>query len=149
MSDERSLPNDNHPIFAHEGASAPVSSNLTHRIKPANPVGGNTISLRIGICLAEFALRAKGLLVIPLVLPHGTLLRSVTISAKISLSLKRKLERYRIMVSEVVRGALEHEVMKAEQDDLATRLDEISSRLSAKLRREDVVAAVRASRRER
>lgn len=84
-----------------------------------------------------------------MVLPCGLLLRSVTISAKIPLSLKRKLERYKIIISEVVRGALESEVMKAEDDDLTKRLDEIRLKLSRKLRPEDVVAAVKAGRRER
>jgi len=74
---------------------------------------------------------------------------SVTISAKIPLSLKRKLARYRIIVSEVVRGALEREVLKAEADDLARRLDEISSKLQDRLTPSDVALAVRASRRER
>ena len=76
-------------------------------------------------------------------------MKSVTVSAKIPAPLKRKLGRYKIIVSEVVRGALEHEVMRAEQRDLARRLDEIHARLSAKLTREDVAAAVRASRQER
>jgi hypothetical protein len=76
-------------------------------------------------------------------------LKAVTISAKVPTSLKRKLERYRIVVSEVVRTALEREVMKAEHNDLARRLDEVAARLSAKLKPDDVVAAVRSSRRER
>ena len=76
-------------------------------------------------------------------------MKSVTVSAKIPAPLKRKLRRYRIVVSEVVRAALEHEIMRAEQRDLARRLDEIHARLSAKLTREDIAAAVRASRQER
>jgi len=73
----------------------------------------------------------------------------VTISAKVPAPLKRKLERYRIVGSEVVRTALEREVMKAEHNDLARRLDEIAAKLSTKLKPDDVVAAVRSSRRER
>ena len=76
-------------------------------------------------------------------------LKSVTISAKVPAPLKRKLERYRIVGSEVVRTALEREVMKAEHNDLARRLDEIAAKLSTKLKPDDVVAAVRSSRRER
>ncbi len=76
-------------------------------------------------------------------------MKSVTISAKIPPPLKRKIDRYRIMVSEVVRHALEREVLRAEANDLAKRLDEISSLLSSKLKAEDVVLAVRATRRER
>jgi hypothetical protein len=75
--------------------------------------------------------------------------KSVTITAKIPTTLKRKLERYKIAVSKVVRGALESEVMRAEANDLATRLDKVSSELSGKLSPEDITLAVRASRRER
>jgi hypothetical protein len=77
------------------------------------------------------------------------LMKSVTISAKIPAPLKRKIERYRIMVSEIVRTALEKEVLRIEANDLAGRLDRISSQLSPKLRSEDIVLAVRASRQER
>ena len=76
-------------------------------------------------------------------------MKSVTISAKIPAPLKRKIERYRIIVSEVVRSALEREVLRAEANDLTQRLDQISSHLSSKLKPEDVVLAVRASRQER
>lgn len=76
-------------------------------------------------------------------------MRSVTISAKIPASLKRKLERYRVAVSEVVRNALEGEVMRAEEESLAKRLDNLRSRLSDRLSPEDVVSAVKAGRRSR
>ena len=76
-------------------------------------------------------------------------LKSATVSAKIPLSLKRKLQRYRISVSEVVRSALEHEIMRREEDDLANRLDEIQAKISTKLDSEDTAAAVRASRLDR
>jgi hypothetical protein len=76
-------------------------------------------------------------------------MKSVTISAKIPPALKRKLERHRIRVSEVVRVALEQEVSRAEERTLGSRLEEVSSQLSRKLRPEDIVLAVRASRRER
>ncbi len=76
-------------------------------------------------------------------------MKSVTISAKVPAALKRKLERYRIKVSEVVRGALEQEVLKAEEHALTPKLEKIRSQLSGKLKREDFVMAVRASRRER
>lgn len=77
------------------------------------------------------------------------MLKSATISAKIPTELKRKIDRYRIRVSEVVRSALEREVLRAEDENLAKRLDEISSQLSSKLKAEDVAVAIRASRRER
>jgi hypothetical protein len=80
---------------------------------------------------------------------HSALLKSATVSAKIPLSLKRKLERYRVSVSRVVRTALEREIMRMEEDDLARRLDEIRVKLSGKLTSEDVAAAVRRGRVER
>ncbi len=74
---------------------------------------------------------------------------SVTISAKVQAALKRKLERYKIKVSQVVRSALEQEVLRVEERTLTSKLEETSSQLSRKLRREDIVLAVRASGRER
>ena len=76
-------------------------------------------------------------------------MKTATISAKIPVALKRKLERYKIRVSEVVRGALEQEVLRAEESALTARLDQVSSKLAKKLRTEDIVSAVRASRQER
>jgi len=75
-------------------------------------------------------------------------MRSVTISAKVPATLKRKLERYKIRVSDVVRAALEREVLRAEESALTARLDLVSSRLAGKLTPEDIVSAVRASREE-
>ncbi len=93
-------------------------------------------------------MRPKDLTVIPHVIP-SELMKSVTVSAKIPAPLKRRIARYRIVVSEVVRSALEREVLRAEANDLAKRLDQVSSQLSSKLKPEDVVLAVRAGRRER
>lgn len=76
-------------------------------------------------------------------------MRSATISAKVPAALKRKLERYRIKVSQVVRVALEQEVLKAQEHALTPRLEQIKSQLSRKLNREDIVMAVRSSRQER
>jgi len=75
--------------------------------------------------------------------------KSVTISAKIPPALKSKLERHKIRISEVVRSALEQEVSRTEERALGSRLEEVSSQLSRKLSPEDIVLAVRASRRER
>jgi len=75
-------------------------------------------------------------------------MKSATISAKIPPTLKRKLERYKIRVSDVVRTALEQEVSRAEESTLRPMLEEVSSQLSRKLRPKDIVLAVRASRRE-
>jgi hypothetical protein len=76
-------------------------------------------------------------------------MKSVTISVKVPAALKRKLGRYRIKVSEVVRGALEQEVLKAEERAIGPRLEKVSSQLSKKLSREDIVMAVRAGREEK
>jgi len=114
-----------------------------------------TDRLRTGILHLHFAhgysscgLGGKSYGVIPSVLPLIAM-KSVTISAKIPVSLKRKLERQKVRISEVVRAALEREVLRAEENILAERLDEIRSRIHEKLTREDILLAVRASRRDR
>lgn len=72
-----------------------------------------------------------------------------TISAKIPRSLKRKLEKYRLGISRIVRCALEEEVLKIEQSNLEAKLDDICVRLAGKVSPREVVAAVRSSREER
>ena len=48
---------------------------------------------------------------------------TTTVSAKISKELRRKLEKYHIQVSEVIRSALEKEIRKKEEERLAEHLD--------------------------
>ncbi len=74
--------------------------------------------------------------------------RMVTVSAKISEDLKRKIEELGISPSEVIRRALEEEVRKRTRELLKKRLEEVSSVLS-KVRREEWVRAIREARDER
>jgi len=46
-----------------------------------------------------------------------------TVSAKISKEMRQKIEKYHIQVSEVIRAALENEICKKEEQQLAERLD--------------------------
>ena len=71
---------------------------------------------------------------------------SVTVSAKIPKSLKKRLDDYGIKVSEVVRRALDYEVKKAEESQLAEKLEKISGQLRGKISEKDVVKTVRAIR---
>jgi len=72
----------------------------------------------------------------------------VTISVKVPVELKEKLERYRIRVSEVVRRALELEVRKAELKELESEISKIAPILR-KVPPENILEDIRSSRRER
>ncbi|MBI2185476.1 MAG: hypothetical protein HYU39_11040 [Thaumarchaeota archaeon] len=73
-------------------------------------------------------------------------MRSSTVSAKVSQELKRKLRQRQVNISRVIRQALEQEVLKAEEEELRIKLEEIRRGLGSKISKEDTVAAVRASR---
>ncbi|WP_054853203.1 type II toxin-antitoxin system CcdA family antitoxin [Vulcanisaeta distributa] len=68
----------------------------------------------------------------------------VTVSAKVRRELWEKLRRYNIPISDVIRRALEEEVRKAEEEELAKLLDEAGQILS-KVPDEEIVRAVRMS----
>ena len=72
----------------------------------------------------------------------------VTVSAKIKRELWEKLKKYNIPISDVIRKALEEAVRKAEEEELARRLEEAAQILS-KIPDEEIVEAVRSSREER
>jgi len=59
------------------------------------------------------------------------------------------LKKYGVRVGEVVRKALEQEVLKLEEQELRKMLDEICTKLAGKIDEKDVVAAVRAGRETR
>ncbi|MGH9909964.1 MAG: hypothetical protein ACRD32_04930 [Nitrososphaerales archaeon] len=74
---------------------------------------------------------------------------STVISAKIPKNLKEKAKRYGVKIGEVVRKALEEEVKRVEEKELSKDLDELSNMLKDRIRKDDVVKAVRSSRNER
>ncbi len=74
---------------------------------------------------------------------------SATVSAKIPKALKELLARYGVRVSEVVRSALEEEVLKREEMELRDALRTLSRSLKGKISPRDVVTAVRSTREER
>ena len=74
---------------------------------------------------------------------------STVISAKIPKNLKQKAKRYGVKIGEVVRKALEEEVKRVEEKELSKNLDELSNMLKDRIRKDDVVKAVRSSRNER
>ena len=74
--------------------------------------------------------------------------KMITISAKISKELKRKIDELGISPSEVIRRALEEEVRRRTRELLKERLKEVSSILS-KVEREEWIKAIREAREER
>lgn len=74
---------------------------------------------------------------------------SSAISAKVPKKLKEKARRYGLKIGKIVRKALEEEVRKVEERKLSKDLEELSSSLKGRIRKEDVVKTVRSSRDER
>lgn len=72
----------------------------------------------------------------------------MTVSAKVKEELWRRLKKYGVNVSEVIRRALEEEVRRREEEELGELLDE-ASRILRKLSEEEIVEAVRWSREAR
>lgn len=74
--------------------------------------------------------------------------KMITVSAKISEDLKRKIDELGISPSEIIRRALEEEVRRRTRELLKERLEEVSSILS-KVEREEWIKAIREAREER
>jgi len=77
-----------------------------------------------------------------------SLTKTVTVSAKIDVELRRKLAELGIKPSEAIRRALEREVEEKTQEKLREMVENASAILS-KVGREDWVKTVRESRDER
>lgn len=74
---------------------------------------------------------------------------NTVVSAKIPEELKKKADQYGVKIGILLRESLEKKIMTIEKERLALRLDEISEKIGNKIRRQDVVKAVRESRDER
>jgi hypothetical protein len=74
---------------------------------------------------------------------------STVVSAKIPEELKKKADMYGIKIGKLVREVLEEKVRIVENQMLSVKLDEVSSKIGSKIRKEDIVKAVRSSRNER
>jgi antitoxin CcdA len=72
----------------------------------------------------------------------------VTVSARIRRELYEKLKRYGIVVSDVIRRALEEEVRRREEEEVAKMLDK-AQEILAGIPSEELVEAIRTSREER
>ena len=72
----------------------------------------------------------------------------ITVSAKVKASLWERIKRFNINVSEVIRRALEEEVTKMEEMELAEELEEVSKVLSIHTD-EEIVDLIRSTREER
>ena len=74
---------------------------------------------------------------------------STVVSAKIPKELKKKADKYGIQIGRLVREVLAEKIRTMENQMLSSQLDEISSNIGSKIRKEDVVKVVRSSRDER
>ena len=72
----------------------------------------------------------------------------VTVSARIRRELYEKLKRYSVNVSDVIRRALEEEVRRREEEEVAKMLDK-AQEILARIPSEELVEAIRVSREER
>jgi len=75
-------------------------------------------------------------------------LKYVTVSAKIDRELHRKLKRYGIPISMVIKRALEEEVQRKEEEELRNTLGEMQ-RILKKIPQDELIQAIRSSREER
>ncbi len=74
---------------------------------------------------------------------------STTVSAKIPEELKAKADKYGVKIGKLVREVLEEKIRAIESQMLSSKLDEVSNKIGSKIKKEDVVKAVRSSRDER
>jgi len=74
---------------------------------------------------------------------------STVVSAKIPEELKKKADKYGVKIGKLVREVLEEKIRTIEDQMLSSKLDEISSNIGSKIRKEDVAKVVRSSRDER
>jgi uncharacterized protein YunC (DUF1805 family) len=74
---------------------------------------------------------------------------NTVVSAKIPEELKKKADKYNIQIGRLVREVLEEKIRTIENQMLSSQLDEISSKIGSKIKKEDVVNVVRSSRDER
>ncbi len=69
----------------------------------------------------------------------------VTVSAKIRRELYEKLRSYGIVISSVIKKALEEEVKKREEEEIRKALEEMQ-KILVKLQPQEIVNAIRSSR---
>lgn len=74
---------------------------------------------------------------------------TTTVSAKIPDDLKREIEAEGVNISAVIREALEREVARRKRERLKADAEDLRRRLGGKVDVDDVVDAVRETRRER
>lgn len=74
---------------------------------------------------------------------------STVVSAKVPEELKKKADKYGVKIGKLVREVLEEKIRAIESQILSSKLDEVSNKIGTKIRKEDVVKAVRSSRDER
>jgi hypothetical protein len=74
---------------------------------------------------------------------------SKVVSAKVPEELKKKADKYGIKVGVLLRESLEAKISAIERQLLSSKLDDLSSKVGSRIKKQDVVKAVRSSRDER
>jgi hypothetical protein len=71
------------------------------------------------------------------------------VSTKIPKELKNKADKYGVKIGNLVRETLEAKVSAIESETLSTKIDDLSSKIGSKIKKGDVVKAIRLSRDEK
>jgi hypothetical protein len=71
------------------------------------------------------------------------------VSAKIQDDLKKKADKYGVKIGVLLREALEAKISNIEYQMISSELDYISDKIGSKVKRQDILDAVRSSRDER
>ena len=74
---------------------------------------------------------------------------SKVVSAKVPEELKKKADKYGIKVGALLRESLEAKINAIERQLLSSKLDDLSSKVGSKIKKQDIIKAVRSSRDER
>ena len=74
---------------------------------------------------------------------------SKVVSAKVPEDLKKKADKYGIKIGALLRESLEAKINAIEHQVLSSKLDDLSSKIGPKIKKQDIVKAVRSSRDER
>ncbi|HEX9846148.1 MAG TPA: hypothetical protein VGA92_06750 [Candidatus Nitrosotenuis sp.] len=74
---------------------------------------------------------------------------SKVVSAKVPDELKKKADKYGIKVGALLRESLEAKINAIERQLLSSKLDDLSSKVGSKIKKQDIIKAVRSSRDER
>ncbi|MEM3089668.1 MAG: hypothetical protein QXY22_03785 [Candidatus Nitrosotenuis sp.] len=74
---------------------------------------------------------------------------SKVVSAKVPEELKKKADEYGIKIGVLLRESLEAKINAMERQNLSSKLDDLRSKVGSRIKKQDIIKAVRSSRDER